>query len=100
MDFPRYWPFKQGIHRSPVNSLHKGQWRGAFMFSLRIDGWVDTREAGDLRRHHAHYDVIVIGVFWELKSEQNTQIISVVIISILYYGRPRYIESLEFYHYS
>ena len=22
--FPRYWPFVRGIHRSPVNSLHKG----------------------------------------------------------------------------
>ena len=25
--FPRYWPFVRGIHRSPVNSRHKGQWR-------------------------------------------------------------------------
>ena len=32
--FPRYWPFVRGIHRSPVNSTHKGQWRGALMFSL------------------------------------------------------------------
>ena len=32
--FPRYWPFVRGIHRWPVNSPHKGQWRGAFMFSL------------------------------------------------------------------
>ena len=31
-DFPRYWPFVRGIHRSPVNSPHKGQWRGALMF--------------------------------------------------------------------
>ena len=31
--FPRYWPFARGIHRSPVNSPHKGQWRGALMFS-------------------------------------------------------------------
>ena len=23
----RYWPFVRGIHRSPVNSSHKGQWR-------------------------------------------------------------------------
>ena len=30
----RYWPFVPGIHRSPVNSLHEGQWRGALMFSL------------------------------------------------------------------
>ena len=32
--FPRYGPFVRGIHRSPVNSPHKGQWRGALMFSL------------------------------------------------------------------
>ena len=44
---------------------HKGQWRGALMFSLicaLINGWVNTREAGDLKRHHAHYDVIVMYV--------------------------------------
>ena len=60
--FSRYWPFVRGIHRSPVNSPHKGQWHGALMFSLicaRINGWVNNREAGDLGRHHAHYDVIV-----------------------------------------
>ena len=41
--FPRYWPYVRGIHRSPVNSPHKGQWRGALMFPLicaRINGWV------------------------------------------------------------
>ena len=35
---------------------HKGQWRGALMSSLicaRINGWVNTGEAGDLRRHRA-----------------------------------------------
>ena len=32
--FPRYWPFVRGIHRSPVNSPHKGLWRGALVFSL------------------------------------------------------------------
>ena len=61
--FPRYWPFVRGFHRSPVNSPHKGMWRGALMFSLicaRINGWVNNREAGDLRRHRAHYDVIVM----------------------------------------
>ena len=51
-----------GIHRSPVNSPHKGQWRGALMFSLIcvwINGWVNNREAGDLRCYRAQYDVIV-----------------------------------------
>ena len=27
-------PFVGGIHRSPMDSPHKGQWRGALMFSL------------------------------------------------------------------
>ena len=61
--FPRYWPFVRRIHRFPVNSPHKGQWRGALMFTLicaRINGWVNNREAGDLRRHRTHYDVIVM----------------------------------------
>ena len=61
--FPRNWPFVQGIHRSPVNSPHKGQWRGALIFSLIcvwINDWVDNREAGDLRRYRTHSDVIVM----------------------------------------
>ena len=39
------------------------QWRGALVFSLIcvwINGWVNDREAGDLRRYRAHYDVIVM----------------------------------------
>ena len=40
--FPRYWPFVRGMHRSPVNSPHKCQWRGALMFSL-ICVWINDR---------------------------------------------------------
>ena len=61
--FPRNWPFVREIHRSPVNFPHKGQWRGALMFSLMyacINDWVNNREAGDLRLQHGHYDVIVM----------------------------------------
>ena len=64
--FPRYWPFVWGIHRLPVNSPHKGQWRGALMFSLIctwINGWVNNLKAGDLRLHRAHYDVTVMQNF-------------------------------------
>ena len=39
--FPRYWPFVWGI-------------------CAWINGWVNNGEAGDLRRHRAHYDVIVM----------------------------------------
>ena len=67
--FPRYLPFVRGIHRSPVNSPHKGQWRGALIFSLicsYIYGWVNNREAGSLRCHRAHHDVIVMKCSREL----------------------------------
>ena len=63
--FPRNWPFVREIHRSPVNFPHNGQWRGALMFSLIyawINDWVNNREAGDLRRQHGHYDVIVMRI--------------------------------------
>ena len=59
--FPRYWSFV----RSPVNSPHKGQWRGDMMFSLIcawINGWVNNRGAGDLRRNRAHYDVTAMSI--------------------------------------
>ena len=65
--FPRYWPFVRGIHRSWVNSPHKGQWRGALMFSLIcawINRWANNGEAGDLRRYRTHYDVIVMSEGW------------------------------------
>ena len=55
---------------SPVNSPHKGQWRGALMLSLIcvwINDWVNNREAGDLRRHRTHYDVIVMCYIDHLK---------------------------------
>ena len=53
----------------PVNSPHKGQWRVALMFFFICawkHGWVKHREAGDLRRHHAHYDVTVL---WRHRSQ-------------------------------
>ena len=60
--FLRYWPFVRGFHKSPVNSPHRGQWRGALMFSLICtwtNGWVNHRHAGGLKFYRAHYDVTV-----------------------------------------
>ena len=69
---------------APVKSPHKGQWRGALMFSLIcvwINGWVNRREAGDLRRYRAHSDVIVMfnlktnfPVIWILRYEDETAV--------------------------
>ena len=47
----------------PVNSPHKGQWRGTLMFSLIcawINNWVNNRKARYLRRNRTHYDVTVM----------------------------------------
>ena len=41
--FPRYWPFVRGIHRSPVNSPHKGQWRGERPVTRSFDVFFDLR---------------------------------------------------------
>ena len=59
----------------PVNSLHKGQWRGALMFSLIcvwISDWVNNREAGDLRRYRGHYHVSVMLWFGGAYMHQGT----------------------------
>ena len=60
--FPHYWPFVRGIHQSPVNSPHKGQWHGALMFSLiyalneRLSkqswGWSFETPSRSLWRHY------------------------------------------------
>ena len=78
--FPRNWPFVRGIHRRPVNSPYKGQWRRALMFSLIcvwVNDWVNNRKAGDLRRYRAHCDVTVM-------NKLNT-----LIYSLLNILRPR-----------
>ena len=58
-----YWTIVRGIHPWPVNSPHKGRWRGALVFSLIYawtNVWANSRDAGGLRRHWTHCDVIVI----------------------------------------
>ena len=60
-----HWPFVRGIHRWPVNSPHKGQWRRALMFSLICawtNSWANNREADDLRRYYnCHCNLLVFG---------------------------------------
>ena len=76
--FLRYWPFVRGIHWSPVNSPHKGQWRGSLVFSLICawtHSWVNNPDAGCLRRNCAHYDVTVmslIQILYQLMARRRT----------------------------
>ena len=59
-----------GNSPAPLNSPHKGQWRGALMFSLIcvwINGWVNNIKAGDLRHNCGHYDVDVMREKWKIE---------------------------------
>ena len=61
--FSCHWPFVRGLHRPPVDSPHKDQWRGALMFSFMCawtNGWANSEDVGDLRRQSAHCYVTVI----------------------------------------
>ena len=54
------------------------------MFSLIyawINDWVNNREAGDLRRQHGHYDVIVMQYGFDARSNRRK---SGYIIDILF----------------
>ena len=58
-----YWPFVWGIHQSPLDSPHKGQWCGGLMFYLICawtNSWANNWGAGDLRCNLAHYEVTVM----------------------------------------
>ena len=60
--FPRCWPCVREIHRSPVNSPHKGQWRGALgalKFSL-IYAWKKHSRRWWFETPSCPYDVTVI----------------------------------------
>ena len=46
--FPRHWPFVREIHRSPMDSPHKGQWRGDLMFFFYLR--LNTRLSKQSRR--------------------------------------------------
>ena len=63
--FPRRRPFVRGIHRSSVNSAHKGQWRRAYVFYMPLNKRLSKQWwAWWLRRHRAHYDVIEMILSW------------------------------------
>ena len=62
--FPPNWPFVRGIHRS-LDSPNKCRWFGALNFFLICawtSGWANNRDAGDLRRHRAHFNVTVMAM--------------------------------------
>ena len=68
--FPHYRPFVKGIHRSPVDFLHKDTLMRTFDVSLKLawtNCWTNSRIADDLRRH----DIQVTSQFNTLRPRQN-----------------------------
>ena len=61
--YPSYWPCVREIHRSVVDSPHKGPVTRELLLSLmlvQINAWTNILVACDLRRHDARCDVTVI----------------------------------------
>ena len=53
------------VGNSPVSGEFpaQSQWRGALKFSLIcawINGWINNRKAGNLRRRRTHYEIIIM----------------------------------------
>ena len=81
--FPIYWPFVRESHRSPVDSPHESQWRRALIFSLicaQTNSWANNRDAGNLRRHYAYYDVIVMRFWWHATSIQTQNYLAMFLL--------------------
>ena len=63
--FPALLGICAGNSLVPGEFPHKGQWREALMFfsiCVWLNGWVNNREAGDLRHQRVHYDFIVMAI--------------------------------------
>ena len=76
--FPRYWQIGRGIHRSPVNSPHKSQWRRALVvficalnkrLSNQSWGWWFKTPAHPLWRH-SNVGSHCTDVVWSWKGER------------------------------
>ena len=116
--FPCNWPFVQGIHRSPVNSLHKGQWRQCHQCSLSdIDftgPWFDIKTLFyQYRKYHCrdkmilwpsslHNDISYTGkttsLYWIGALGLNSCISDAVasrVVQILCWYRPRGVYILQ-----
>ena len=97
--FLHYWPIMRGIHQSPVNSPHKGQWHGALVFSMICtwtNGSVNNREVSDLRCHHTNYDITVMTTEELLYNEQCEKLLTTLIL----HRYHNYLQSYIHVHHS
>ena len=72
------------------------------MFSLIcvwINGWINNRQAGDLRRYPAHYDVTLMGPTWGPSGADRTQMGPILAPWILLSGTSPWIIKSRDYGY-
>ena len=59
--FPRYWVFVRELHRLILLTKASDAELWCFPWSTpEQNGWANNQDAGDLKRHRAHYDIIVM----------------------------------------
>ena len=74
--FPRYWPFVREFtdHQwIPLTEASDAEFRCFLWSAPWITGWVNNREAADLRRYRAPYDVIVMTCVWRVHSRTSAK---------------------------
>ena len=104
--FPRYLPFVRWNHRSPVNSPHKGQRRGAlmFFFDLRLNKRLSKQSRSQLfetpsRSLWRHCNGWTVGMrdldvmfLWQ----QPTSVWNVFRVVVLFYASPGVTPNMSF----
>ena len=78
--FPRYWPLCGEFtgHRWIPLTKASGAELWFFLISAWINGWVNNREVGDMKRHRTNYDVTVIWylchMMWLICQHSNSRV--------------------------
>ena len=80
--FPRHWPYvrESTSHRwiPPTKASYVELW---YFFDLLLNKGMTNRDAGDLRRHRAHYDVTVMVLDFTLWDIGNVRKVSWLFLS-------------------
>ena len=73
--FLSHWPFVRGIHRPPVDSPHKGQWRGAcfdVLLDQHLNKWLSKQSRRRLFEMSSHSLWRHCNVDWKSSHESVT----------------------------
>ena len=64
-------------HRRTLRTKASDAQLWCFLWSAWINGWINNRQAGDLRRHRTHYDVnVMMGCLWSIPLLRKMDVLS------------------------